>query len=70
VNENRRFWSTTLLVYLLVFLAFIITGWLILSKGIDGEALGLVVGVWLREGLGVVFNILNKAAGVDKDNQP
>jgi hypothetical protein len=59
-SPSRRFWSATILTYLLVVLAFVLTAWLIFYKQIDGEALGLVIGVWIREGLGTVFALLNR----------
>jgi uncharacterized membrane protein YqaE (UPF0057 family) len=62
-TPNNRFWSATILTYLLVLLAFVLTMYLVFYKEIDGEALGLVIGVWLREGLGTVFNILTKKTG-------
>jgi hypothetical protein len=58
-TPNNRFWSATILTYLLVVLAFVLTMWLVFYKEIDGEALGLVIGVWLREGLGTVFKVLS-----------
>ena len=57
-SPNNQFWSATILTYLLVILAFVLTMWLVFYKQIDGEALGLVIGVWLREGLGTVFTVL------------
>lgn len=59
-GPRERFWAGTVLTYLLVGLAFVLTMWLIFHKEVDGEALGLIIGVWLREGLGTVFSVLDK----------
>jgi hypothetical protein len=69
-SPGRRFWSATILTYTLVLLAFVLTAWLIFYKQIDGEALGLVIGVWLREGLGTVFGVLNRASTFKDEDKP
>lgn len=66
-SPRSRFWSATILTYLLVVLAFVLTAWLIFYKQIDGEALGLVIGVWIREGLGTVFALLNRINSSEGD---
>lgn len=68
-SPNNRFWSATILTYILVLLAFVLTAWLVFYKQIDGEALGLVIGVWLREGMGTVFTVLARSLP-DKDTPP
>jgi hypothetical protein len=59
-KSRARFWSVVTMVYVLVIFAFALTMYLVIFKEIDGEALGLVIGVWLREGMGMVFNMLNR----------
>lgn len=68
-SPNNRFWSATILTYLLVVLAFVLTAWLVFYKQIDGEALGLVIGVWLREGMGTVFTVLDRALNTKDDEK-
>lgn len=63
-----HFWSSVTMSYLLVALAAVLTAYLVVYKQVDGEALGLVIGVWLREGMGTVFQLMQyKGTREDKD---
>jgi hypothetical protein len=65
-TPKHRFWSNTILTYTVLVMAFVLTSWLVFYKQIDGEALGLVIGMWLREGLGTVFALLTR--GLKRDD--
>lgn len=57
---HSRFWSIISMSYLLVLLAFALTMYLVVTQKLAAEALGIIIGVWLREGLGTVFALLTR----------
>ena len=63
-SDPKLQWAGIVMMFTLLAMAFALTGYLIMHKELDGAALGLVIGAWLREGLTTVFGLLGKLMGV------
>lgn len=66
-SDPKLRWAGIVMMFVLLGMAFTLTGYLVLHKELDGAALGLVIGAWLREGLTTVFGLLGKLLGVGSD---